>query len=238
MKKLLLSLLLSCICFSFTFAGRNDYHKHRYGYGYGKIGYYDKHTGIGISVGSGYGYYPQRLHYYSPYSGYDTYYYNREDSYDYLRAKEEVNALEAKKTAAQAAKKELSSIRVPRAKFYKQYFSDKIPASMAEITVENGSGYLIKKIYFRGELKTHITNKTLINETFSYTTANTLDSLERATYKISLNEFGGWAKAKPPDMAIFTVTVEGIETYDGKLLDVNGFTLADQKRLNALKDEY
>ena len=155
-------------------------------------------------------------------------------------AREEILALEQRRAAAEETIRILAGVKAEKAKFYKKYFSDRIPESMAEITVFNGSQYDgITKIYFRGVITTHITGKTIIDDTFSYALPVPLPRLRSATYKIPLNAFGGWAKLQtPPDLAIFTVSVEGIETAGGAVLRADAFSADDQKRLERLQRRF
>ena len=253
MKKVIVISALSLFIFtSFSYAGRNDgwYGKTYaglHGMG-GKIGYRDRNVNITVLDYSWpyYGYddrhnhrdYRRRNWHYDPYAS--NYYYYYDSGYRREREKaafSEIERLEEKKAQAQRAKQELAGIKIVRARFYKQFTTDTKPISMAEITVENRSKYPLTKLYFKGNLKTHITNKVLIDEPFEYNMAYTLEQGDRATYKIPLNEFGNWSAARPPDMAIFTVIVTGAVADSGESL-TGIFSASEEKRLSELKRRY
>jgi len=185
----------------------------------------------------GYGSY-QRV--YDPYWNYNYYYNSGYYAQKAQAAREEINRLEESKASAAKANSALTALKIEKARFYKQYFTDRASESMAEIRIVNTSQYDgISKIYFRGDIKTYMTGKQLINDSFDYVLPAPLNSGERATYKIPLNAFGSWAKFQtPPDTAIFTVSVEGVDINDGTSLRGDAFSARDQKRLNQLKKNY
>lgn len=251
MKKFIVFISLLLLFFSsFAFAKRND---GWYGKGYaglygigGKAGYRNRHIDITVLDYNWpyYGHNRRHGYYRNTNWAFDPYYRNYYYYYDsvYYREKNqaafnEIEKLERKKAAAEKAKQELASIKIIRARFYKQFTTDTLPISMAEITIENRSKYSLTKLYLRGSLKTHITGKVLIDEPFEYDMAYTLEQGDRATYKIPLNAFGSWSKARPPDMAVFTVSVTGAATTSGEAL-IGSFSASEQKKLNELKRKY
>ncbi len=239
MKKTVVILFLITISISCAYAGRkncaNDIYYNHHGF-YADGRYY--YNGSRFD----YGYSPYYDYYYYGYTPYTTSYYYSDYYYSKYRhqaAYEEIQRLEQKKTEADAAKKQLNKIKVLRAKFYKQYTTDTLPFSVAEVTVENKSDYAVSAIYFKGSIITHKTSKILIDDSFSYFPEEILEPGAKATYKIHLNEFGNWSKIKqPPDLADFQVSVSGFETADHQSFRSDLFTPSDQKKLNELKKEY
>jgi len=224
MKKLfcILILLAGFAVFSFSDSTRHNYVNRGHNAGYG--GFLND-------------YYIHNISCCLFYSDYNNFYYDKYNK-DAANARKTIEILEAKKAQKQDAEKKLSKISVVSAKFYKKYTTDKIPQSIAEITLENASDYSLKKLYFRGILKTHITNKLIIDEFFNYEISGVQEPSEMATYKIPLNAFGGWSKAKAPDLAVFTVTLEGLESRRGRKVQKGSFTPSDEKLLEKLKKEY
>jgi hypothetical protein len=148
----------------------------------------------------------------------------------------EIYLLEQKKAANEIAKRQISRVKILKARFYKKYTTDTLPLSMAEITIENKSDYPVKTIFFNGKLITHKTGQVLINDTFRYDVYGTFDAGKTNAYNIALNSYGKWAKANPPDLAKFDVVVTGIQTSDGTSF-VNSFSDEDAKKLNDLKNK-
>ncbi|MDR3071813.1 MAG: hypothetical protein LBU29_04415 [Endomicrobium sp.] len=136
-----------------------------------------------------------------------------------------------------AVKSKTCAVKVLNAEFYKQYTSDTLPISTAKLTIKNESTCTITKIYCKGKLTTHNTNTVLIEDSFSFDLASSLAPGEQNIYDIPLNSFGGWAKVFPPDLSVFCVVIDGIETTDGKAF-VSSFSSKDQKRLDKLKKKY
>lgn len=242
MKKLLCTaILLSTVFTVFSFADKNNDRNYRYRNTGNTFGYAYSYPVFTISLNGGYSflndYYFNTLSYNPYYGGYDNYYYEKYTC-DAQKARKKIEKLEAAKDSEENVRKELSKIVILEAKFYKQYTTHSASVSTAEITLDNGSKYAVKRIYFRGNLKTHLTKKLIIDEAFNYDTANTLESSDRATYKIPLNSFGNWSKTRAPDLAVFEVIVEGIETPDGKIIKTGNFTSSDGKLLKKLKKEY
>ncbi len=256
MKKIIITtLLLSLLYIPFSYAAnkkKNVWYYNSYigWYGLkGSIGYINRNKYMNIVLSPHYrSYYITGNYSYNDYRKkvwrYDPYYWNHYYYYDaqYLMEKkkialEEIERLEQIKAESEKTKHEIENIKVTKARFYKQYSTDTIPVSMAEITIENRSKYPLRKIYFRGSLKTHITGKVLIDEPFAYEMAYTLEQGDRATYKIALNEFGNWSKVKSPDLAVFTVIITNAITEAGEQL-IGSFSESDRKELNELKREY
>jgi len=196
----------------------------------------------GVYNGKPYYYYGDRYHEYYR-NGRRYYYYDYHNSYDYQRRKaaaaySEIDRLEDMKKAAQNARQELKGIKVNRARFYKEYSTDAAAQSMAEVTIQNNSSHDITGFYFKGTAVT-ARGQILINDYFEFSPQEELVSGQRATYKIPLSSFGSWAKFKiPPDNAKFTVTVEGVETFDGQTFSNDMFSAEDQRRLNQLKNAH
>lgn len=237
MKKTFFALLFISVFSVLSFSDNHrDFKMHSDNYYFGL--HYPYYTLSG-QIGGGFikDYYLYNISYNPFYWDYNSYYYYKYND-DAKKAYKKIEKLEEKKKKEISVRKKLGNITVLKAKFYKQYSSDAAPLSMAEISIDNGSRYSIKKIYFRGSLKTHLTNKVIIDGVFNYEIANVLESSDRATYKIPLNTFGNWAKIKAPDMAVFEVTVEGIETAGGNKIHTGNFTPSDNKLLKKLKREY
>jgi hypothetical protein len=135
--------------------------------------------------------------------------------YNHCNNLNKIERLEKRKKESYSAKYEIPQVKILNARFYKQYTPDSLPISTAELTIKNNSTYSITKVFFKGKLTTHITGKVLIDDSFSYELPSPLDHGEQNTYDIHLNSFGRWAKVNAPDLAIFDVTIEGVETKDG-----------------------
>jgi len=118
--------------------------------------------------------------------------------------------------AAREARRNLSAITVLNERFSRVFSSAAPPAPMAEITIVNNSDLAISKIFFRGRIETHITNRVLIDDTFNFVLPRHLQPGERANYRIPLSSFRGWTNVRPPDMARFTVMVTGVVTSSGE----------------------
>ena len=216
--------LAAIVNYSTHYLSRNTYVSYNY-WPYYRYDYYYKTPRISIS------YYDN----YDPYwTYYDSVYYKQQER----RAALEINNLEDAKASAIYAEKSLTYINVNNASFYKLYTTNTLPVSVAEVTVTNGSNNYISAIYFRGILQTHITNKILIDNAFSYNLPEPLEPGERATYKIPLNAFGNWASVKPSDMTLFGVSITGIKTVEGISIRSDLFTEQDQARLDSLKAKY
>jgi hypothetical protein len=215
MKKTIFVLMLLCMVASFTDTLARDRHW---------ICYLDRWYPS---------YYYRDAHGYK-YSRYYDYYYDYYYSYKYQKALNEIELLKQKKAESDIARRRMSRVKVLNARFYKQYTTDTLPISMAEITIENKSDYSIKRILFNGKLVTHKTGQVLINDTFRCDIDGAFASGETNTYDMPLNSYGGWAKMRPPDLARFDVVVVGIETSDGTVF-VDSFSEKDQKKLDGLK---
>lgn len=238
MKKISFAVVL-LICFISVFSYARGHRDHGGDPNHYYFGLNYPYPGFSMGIGNGFfnDHYLYKISYDPFYWDYNNSYYRKYND-DAKRARKKIEKLEERKKEELSVRKELEKITVLKAKFYKQYSSDAAPVSIAEITIDNGSQYSVRKFYFRGSLKTHITNKTIIDETFNYETANILEASDRATYKIPLNTFGNWAKTKAPDMAVFEVVVEGIKTADGDKILTGNFTVSDNKLLKKLKREY
>ncbi|GHT61487.1 hypothetical protein AGMMS49950_07740 [Endomicrobiia bacterium] len=134
------------------------------------------------------------------------------------RSKSQKIFVEQGKALANAARRQILRVKVLNARFYKQYTTDTLPISMAEITIENKSDHPIKTIFFNGKLVTHKTRRVLIDDAFRYDIDGALASKETNTYNIPLNSYGKWATARPPDLAKFDVAITGIEISDAVVL--------------------
>jgi hypothetical protein len=145
--------------------------------------------------------------------------------------------LEQKKTQAKLVQKEISSVKILQARFYKQYTPDTIPISIAEITVENNSSTPIITVFCRGRLVSYKTGEIIFDGTFKYDMPKELPTGAKETYEIDLNSFGDWAKVRVPDLTKFEVDVVGVETNKGKIL-VAEFSKEDKEKLQKLKKKY
>ncbi|AKL97876.1 hypothetical protein [Endomicrobium proavitum] len=230
MKKINTILILFAImtlCSSQVLSARhNNNHRHR---GNVKVGvYYD----FGFRPYHGYWNYDPYYNYYKNYY-YDTQYQKKKA----IAALDEIKLLEQIKADSAAAEIELFKIRVVKTRFYKQYFTDRIPESTAEITVQNNSDKEIAKLFFHGKIVTHISGNVLIDDYFAYDLQEPLDQGETQTYNIPLNSFGGWAKVQAPDLAVFSVDVNGFMSTDAEVF-APAWTVEDQKKLDQLKSKY
>ncbi|MCL2390651.1 MAG: hypothetical protein FWD54_00955 [Endomicrobia bacterium] len=217
--------LAAIVHYSTYYIPRSTYVSYNY-WPYYRYDYYYNRPRISIS------YYDS----YDPYwTYYDSVYYEQQER---RAALAEINKLEDAKASAIHAERSLAYININNASFYKVYTTDALPVSVAEVTVTNDSNNYISAIYFRGTLQTHITNKILIDDAFSYYLPEPLEPGESATYRISLNAFGSWASVKPSDMTLFGVSITGIKTVDGRSIRSESFTEQDQARLDSLKARY
>ena len=160
------------------------------------------------------------------------YTYDRYYNYEHRRRKfgdtlAEIELLEKRKAESETARQQISRIKVIEARFYKQFTTDTLPISIAELTVQNKSDYPVTTIFFRGKIVTHQTGKVIIDDTFKYDMPEKLLSGEKKTCNISLNDFGQWSKVQSPDLVKFEVTVVGIETSSGAVL-VTAFSEKDK----------
>ncbi|MDR3256234.1 MAG: hypothetical protein LBT18_01030 [Endomicrobium sp.] len=209
---------------------------------YALSSYYGRYCDRTYPLDCYWGYGPRYYYYPDIYYGIFYYDYNRYYNYEYYRRKynvafNEIELLEKRKEESESVKKEISKIKILNARFYKQYTSDTLPISTAELIIENRSEYSITKIFFKGKLTTHITDKVLINDTFNYDLPFVLESGEKNTYNIPLNSFGQWSRVNPPDLAVFDVVIEEIETADGKNFVIS-FSSEDKKNLDKLRKKY
>ncbi|MDR0724013.1 MAG: hypothetical protein LBF23_02375 [Endomicrobium sp.] len=145
--------------------------------------------------------------------------------------------LEQKKNQSRLVQKEIAKVKVIQSKFYKQYTTDTLPISIAEITVENNSDTPIITVFCRGRLISHKTGEVLVDDTFKYDMPKELPSGTKETYEIDLNSFGQWAKVRVPDLTKFEVEIVGIETNKGKVL-VAEFSKEDKEKLKKLRKKY
>ncbi|MDR1942378.1 MAG: hypothetical protein LBQ47_08635 [Endomicrobium sp.] len=239
MKKIFLVVTTICAVFTFSFAVEQ---KIVITPVRAEIAYKAGNNHWGVYNGKPYYYYGNRYHEYYR-NGRRHYYYDYYDSYDYQKRKtkaaySQIDKLEEMKTAAENAKKELKGIKILKAKLSKQYSTDAPAMSVAELTVQNNSNHDITSFYFTGAIITHKTGKNISGGYFEYYPDKPLLAGKKASYKIALNEFGQWAKANQPDLAVLNVTVTGIETSDGQTFTDDIFTSDDQKKLNELKNRY
>ena len=119
---------------------------------------------------------------------------------------------------AREARRNIALITVSNARFRRIFSSSAAPAPVAEVTVVNNSDLTLSQIFFRGRIETHITNRVLIDDVFSYALPRHLAPGERAVYRIPLSSFSNWTSIRPPDMAVFTVTVMGVVTSSGEIV--------------------
>ncbi|MCA6071769.1 MAG: hypothetical protein LE168_05340 [Endomicrobium sp.] len=216
----------------------------------------DKHVVITYRYTRDFRYYPRALDCYWDY-GYDDHFryypYGRCGTYycahvlnywgyEHFRRKfeaalTEIELLEKRKAESEAARRQVSRVKVIEAIFYKQFTTDTSPISIAELTVQNKSDYSVTAVFFRGKIVTPQTEKVIIDDTFKYDMLEELPTGEKKTYNIPLNDFGQWSKVQPPDLVKFEVTVVGIETSGGAVL-VTAFSEEDGQRLSKLKNKY
>jgi hypothetical protein len=179
-----------------------------------------------------------------PYRRYGTHYYTYDHycDYEHRRRKSEaalteIELLEKRKTGSETARQQVARVKVREARFYKQFTTDTLPISIAELTVQNKSDYPVTAVFFRGKIVTPQTGKVIIDDTFKYDMPEELPSGEKKTYSIPLNDFGQWSKVQTPDLVKFEVAVVGIETGDGAVL-VTAFSEEDRQTLSKLKNKY
>ncbi|MCL2390650.1 MAG: hypothetical protein FWD54_00960 [Endomicrobia bacterium] len=138
-------------------------------------------------------------------------------------------SLEARRSAAESRDRILSLIIVLNAKIY----TIDNGQTKAEITVENNSGFTIKKIYFTGEITSRATGEIIAAKAFNYTLSKPLLPLNKKTYEILMNNI---FPVSCSDMCGFEVKVTGIYTESGQAIQTGAFTQAEEQKLNILRD--
>ncbi|MDR1696341.1 MAG: hypothetical protein LBR69_06935 [Endomicrobium sp.] len=144
---------------------------------------------------------------------------------------DEMYTLQARKAAADAYDKILSLITIPDAEIY----SSENNEIKAKITVNNNSGYTIKKIYFIGVITSKNTGGVIADETFGYVLPEPLLPMNKQTYEISMDK--GFSVAHS-DMCDFKAKVAAIDTADGQSIQGGAFSDEDKQELDKLRRGY
>ncbi len=151
-------------------------------------------------------------------------------------ALEEIEELEVKKAASEAATVELAKFEVVRARFYQE---EGVFGSEPKIglTLRNGTASAVSRAYFRGQVVSAGRAVPWIDEEFNFSLPGGIEPGEPGDWTLSPNTFSEWGNETPDD-AIFIATVIRIDGPDGEALFDMDFDNQDQERLDVLIREW
>jgi hypothetical protein len=132
----------------------------------------------------------------------------------------------------------LREFRILHANFSKDKDAIGMTKPIIELTIQNETGFPVKRASFRGVLSSPGRAIPWIDDTFSYEISGGMESGEKDTWRLAPNMFGEWGKVDAVAGARFDVTVTGLEGADGKELfgDVR-FGEYDEKKLLELEEK-
>lgn len=150
----------------------------------------------------------------------------------------EIAELQEKQNAAAVAREKLKDFEVKRSRFYlrERRYSGKEP--VIEMTVLNGTDSAVSRAFFKGVVASPGRSVPWISEDFNYSIRGGLEPGEEQKWSLAPNQFSAWG-TEVPDDAILTVTVERLDGADDQpLFGSGGFSERDERRLEALIQQY
>lgn len=151
----------------------------------------------------------------------------------------EIRELQQKQQQAERAAQSLERFEVVRSRFYKREGRFGMGEPIIELTVRNGTAHAVSRADFDGVLASPGRSVPWVSESFNYSISGGLEPGEEATWRLAPNLFSKWGTVDASDDAVLTVTVRRIDGPDGEpLYDTRAFGEREQRRLQALTDEY
>ena len=150
----------------------------------------------------------------------------------------EVAELDKKRAAASEARVLLDKFEVSRSRFYKKerpYSTRTQP--VIELTVKNGTGKAVAKVYFTGTIATPGRAVPWLKQGVNYEISGGLEAGETANWELEPNMFSDWGKVDAPVDAVLTISVDRLDGADGAVLYDASWSTQDQERLDALKSK-
>ena len=155
------------------------------------------------------------------------------------QALQEIEELRAKMADSESAKAMLEAFEVTKSRFYKEEMNFVGERPVIELSVKNGLSVPVARAYFEGMLATPGRSVPWYQDTFNYKIPGGLESGEGASWELDPGVYSGWASAKTPEDAVFTVRVTRLDGPDGQPIATSqGFGEKDAERLKALLAEY
>ena len=150
----------------------------------------------------------------------------------------EVTELDTKRASAAEARVQLDKFEVSRSRFYKRerpYSTRTQP--VIELTVKNGTGKAVAKVYFTGTIATPGRAVPWLRQGVNYEISGGLEAGEGANWELEPNMFSEWGTVDAPADAVLTVSVDRLDGADGTVLYDASWSSGDQERLDALKSK-
>lgn len=156
------------------------------------------------------------------------------------QALNEIQEIEAKIAAGEAAKVELEKFVVTKSRFRMEeaeYSYRKKP--VIDLAVQNGTGHPVSRAYFRGTIASPGRSVPWLVEEFNYSISGGLEPGESSDWSLAPNSFSEWGKVDAPSDALFTVEVLRLDGADGEALyNARGVPKRTLERLTELKAKF
>ena len=156
-------------------------------------------------------------------------------------AKEELDELIAKRSAAEAAAAQLSLFKVSDTRFFKRqkgtYIITEQP--IIEMTVTNGTDVAVSHAYFTGTLQSPGRSVPWLKEDFNYGISGGLEPGESVTWSLAPNMYSEWGEVDAPADAVLSIETVRLDGPDGEsAFDATQFRERDAERMEEILTEY
>lgn len=147
------------------------------------------------------------------------------------RLDQRISDLESQLSLLERQRQLLKQFEVKTARFYKrtEYY---ITKPVIEMTVLNGTGHAISRVYFEGKILSPNRSVPWLSEKFSYAIAGGLEPGEQRHWALEPNMFSAWGKVEPDRDAYFEILPIRVDDAKGDKL----FTVEEDTALNTELD--